>query len=87
MGRGAYDTTDPSASKSSAAMEAIRQHDIEKMAEATQAAQEEAVAALAKLVKSKKSRGIVAARNPTKEEAAQAETNESEAEGEATAKP
>jgi hypothetical protein len=59
MGRGAYDTTNPSGAKSAAAMEAIRRHNIERAAEAKVAEAAQAAAAHEKLVRSKKSRGIV----------------------------
>jgi hypothetical protein len=59
MGRGAYDTTNPSLAGSSVAMEAIRQHNIERAEEAVVAAEAQASEDYAKLVRSKKSRGIV----------------------------
>ena len=79
MGRGGYDTTNPAASKSAAAMEAIRQANIQRAAEAKIAAEAQAAADYEKLKRSKKSRGIVDARKAAKkakeeeEEAAQAD--------------
>jgi transaldolase len=59
MGRGAYDTTNPSLAKSSAAMEALRLNNIERAEQAKMDAEFQAAEDYAKLVKSKKSRGIV----------------------------
>jgi hypothetical protein len=58
MGRGAYDTTNPAGAKSAAAMEAIRRHNIERVAEAKITEATQAAADYEKLVRSKKSRGI-----------------------------
>ncbi|KAF1839521.1 hypothetical protein BDW02DRAFT_585178 [Decorospora gaudefroyi] len=59
MGRGAYDATSPAAYKSSAAMETLRFNEIKKAKEAKITAKEQEEEAEAKLIRSKKSRGIM----------------------------
>ncbi|KAJ4368100.1 hypothetical protein N0V83_006455 [Neocucurbitaria cava] len=86
MPRGAYDLTDPAAYKSSAAAEAITMHQRQVKQEQAIAAAEQAATKDQKLIKSKKSRGIVDARKATKE-AAKTDGQASEAHNEAPLKP
>ncbi|CAO2654693.1 Nn.00g114260.m01.CDS01 [Neocucurbitaria sp. VM-36] len=67
MPRGAYDMTDPAAYKSSAAADAISLHESQVKQEQATFAKEQAAAHIEKLIKSKKSRGIVDARKAAKE--------------------
>ncbi|KAH9874426.1 hypothetical protein IAQ61_003615 [Plenodomus lingam] len=58
MGRGGYDTTDAAAYKSSAAADVIREHNAQRARAEAEAAEEMRRDELAKLIRSKKSRGI-----------------------------
>ncbi|KAI4961355.1 hypothetical protein J4E86_000383 [Alternaria arbusti] len=81
MGRAGYETTYVCSDKDSAAADAIAMH--EKIA-----AIEAAEAAEAKFIRSKKSRGIVAARKAAKDKAtSQAGAYESEGDSDKTTKP
>ncbi|CAG5161155.1 uncharacterized protein ALTATR162_LOCUS5972 [Alternaria atra] len=88
MGRGAYDTTYVCNDKDSAAAVAIAMHSAKAAEAAKIAAVEAAESAEAKLIRSKKSRGILAARKTAKEQAAaQTDTYESEGDSDMTEKP
>ncbi|KAH3909723.1 hypothetical protein HBI56_058470 [Parastagonospora nodorum] len=68
MGRGAYDNTDASQPRSSAAASAIDAHHAKQARSQREAEAQQAVQDEAKMIRSKKSRGIMAARRAAKEQ-------------------
>ncbi|KAI4713743.1 hypothetical protein J4E89_001190 [Alternaria sp. Ai002NY15] len=88
MGRAGYETTYVCNDKDSAAADAIAMHEVKRAEAAKIAAIEAAEAAEAKFIRSKKSRGIVAARKAAKDKAtSQAGAYESEGDSDKTTKP
>ncbi|KAF2129529.1 hypothetical protein P153DRAFT_21141 [Dothidotthia symphoricarpi CBS 119687] len=63
MGRGGYDMTDANSMRSSAAMHALKEADERRAAELRKANAEREAEEEAKLIRTKKSRGIMVSRN------------------------